>query len=156
MIDVTIPGFGALQLRAAVLDFNGTLAQDGVLAAEVPASLRALAPKLALHVVTADTFGTAAAALRDLPVTLTVLPDADQATAKAEYVRRLGADTVVCIGNGRNDRLMLREAALSIVVVQAEGAARETIEAAHLVCPDIAAALGLLLEPKRLVASLRG
>ncbi len=156
MIDVTVPGFGALHLRFAVLDFNGTLACDGALMEGVPDRLRALARQLELHVVTADTFGTARQTLGELPVTVTVLGPERQADAKAEYVRRLGADAVVAVGNGRNDRLMLREAALSIAVLGAEGAAAETLAAAQLVCPQIAAALDLLLFPQRLSASLRG
>ncbi|MGC8633189.1 MAG: HAD family hydrolase [Candidatus Limnocylindrales bacterium] len=156
MLTVEIPDFGRLLLSDAVLDFNGTLACDGALVPGAADRLRLLADQVTLHVVTADTFGTARQALGTLPVTLTVLHAGHQAEAKAAYVRQLGAAAVVAIGNGRNDRLMLREAALSIVVVQAEGAAREAIEAAQLVCPDINLALDLLLDPTRLVATLRG
>jgi soluble P-type ATPase len=156
MLTVDIPELGRLRLSDAVLDFNGTLACDGVLVPGTADRLRALADRLTLHVVTADTFGTAREALAGLPVTLTVLGAGQQAEAKAAYVGQLGADAVAAIGNGRNDRLMLREAALSIAVIQAEGAAREAIEAAQVVCPDIGAALDLLLDPTRLVATLRG
>jgi soluble P-type ATPase len=44
---------------------------------------------------------------------------------------------------------------LSIAVVQGEGAAVESLMAASVVAPDIQTALGLLLEPARLVATLR-
>ena len=67
----------------------------------------------------------------------------------------LGADHVVAIGNGRNDRLMLAASALGIGVGGTEGIAVETIAACDVVVPDIGAALDLLLETKRLVASLR-
>ena len=42
-------------------------------------------------------------------------------------MERLGAANVVCIGNGRNDCLMLAAAALGIVVAQEEGACIETL-----------------------------
>ena len=70
-------------------------------------------------------------------------------------MRRLGGDNAVAVGNGRNDRLMLQEAALGIAVLQAEGAAVEALLAADLVAPDILAALDLLLVPGALTATLR-
>ena len=75
--------------------------------------------------------------------------------AKRAYVARLGADRVVAIGNGRNDRMMLAAASLGIAVVQGEGAAAETLASADVVAPGIVDALDLLLFPKRLVATLR-
>jgi soluble P-type ATPase len=77
------------------------------------------------------------------------------APSAARYVRRLGAGRTACIGNGRNDRLMLRAAALGIAVILAEGASAETVRAADIVVGDIGHALDLLLEPTRLLATLR-
>jgi soluble P-type ATPase len=70
-------------------------------------------------------------------------------------VRRLGAARTACIGNGRNDELMLKTAALGIAVLQREGAASVTLAAADLIVPTITEALDLLAKPLRLVASLR-
>jgi soluble P-type ATPase len=63
--------------------------------------------------------------------------------------------TVVAIGNGRNDWLMLREAALGIAVIQREGAASKAIRSADIVMTDIHAAFELLLKSQRLIATLR-
>ncbi|MGA8258697.1 MAG: hypothetical protein WB783_00635 [Arenicellales bacterium] len=71
------------------------------------------------------------------------------------YVEKLGGERTAAIGNGRNDRLMLETAALGIATVQAEGAAREAILAAHVVAPGAVEALDLLLHPLRLTATLR-
>jgi soluble P-type ATPase len=68
---------------------------------------------------------------------------------------RLGAGRTACIGNGRNDRLMLKTAALGIAVLQGEGAASVALAAADLIAPTITEALDLLAKPLRLVASLR-
>jgi len=155
MIALRIPGFADSVLDHLVLDYNGTLAADGSLVPGVRPSLAALAGSLRIHVVTADTFGSAARELDGLGLELTVLPEGDQANAKLRYVRQLGAQRVVAVGNGRNDRLMLKAAALSIAVVQREGAAAEAIAAADVVAPGIVDALGLLLHPRRLVATLR-
>ncbi|MFW6250813.1 MAG: ATPase P [Alkalispirochaetaceae bacterium] len=77
------------------------------------------------------------------------------AEAKAELVDRLGAESTAAIGNGRNDFLMLRAAAIGICVLQREGAYRETLQAADIVCASPVDALELLLNPKRLIATLR-
>jgi soluble P-type ATPase len=155
MIRADVPGFGALRLEHLVLDFNGTLAVDGRLIRGVKARLDRLAASLTVHVITADTFGKARGSLRGIDCSLKILKPGSEDRAKAAYVRRLGASRVACIGNGRNDRLMLRTAALGIAVVQQEGAAREAIQAADIVVHDIRDALDLLLQPRRLVATLR-
>jgi len=156
VIEVDIPGFGTLELHHLVCDFNGTLAQDGVLQDNARTRLPKLSERLRLYVVTGDTFGTARAELGRVDCEVVVLPGEGQAAAKARFVAGLGAEHVVAIGNGRNDRLMLESSALGIGVCGGEGAAAETIAASDIVVPDIGAALDLLLETKRLVASLRG
>jgi soluble P-type ATPase len=155
MISLRIPGFADLCLEHLVLDFNGTLAEDGTLLAGVRTVLAALAGDLTIHVVTADTFGRAAEELDGLPVRLTVLPGDDQADAKLSYVQALGTDRVVAVGNGRNDRKMLAAAALGIAVVQREGGASDTLAAADVVVTGVLDALELLRHPTRLVATLR-
>jgi len=155
MLEIPIPGRAALRLDDLVADFNGTLACDGVLLPGVGEALRRLSQTLAIRVLTADTFGQARDALHGLPCDLTILPGGDQDVAKLRHVQALGAEHCVCIGNGRNDRLMLAAAALGIAVLQAEGTAVQTLMAAQVVAPDIQAALGLLLNPQRLAATLR-
>jgi len=155
MVSVDIPGFGKLRLEHLVLDYNGTLALDGRVLPGVKPRLRRLARSLRIHVVTADTFGKARAGLADLNCELEILQPGREDRAKAAYIRRLGARRVVCIGNGRNDRLMLRAARLGIAVVQAEGASAEAMAAADLVLSSVKDALDLFLNPRRLYASLR-
>jgi soluble P-type ATPase len=155
MLEITIPGAETLQLDYLVADFNGTLAVDGILLPGVADAFWRLAESLDLHVVTADTYGKARDALAGLPCELVVLPDGGQDLAKRRYVENLGAARCVALGNGRNDRLMLAAAGLGIAVIEAEGVAVDTLLAARVAAPGIEAALGLLLNPKRLVASLR-
>jgi soluble P-type ATPase len=155
VLNVAIPGLGKLRLEHLVLDYNGTLAVDGELLPRVKRRLAALSARLHLHVVTADTFGKARGALRGLDCRIEILQGRGEDRAKAAYVRRLGANRVACIGNGRNDRRMLRIAALGIAVVQAEGASAEAVAAADLLVPSVTNALDLFLRPRRLVASLR-
>ena len=155
MIQIAVPGYRTLQLGHLVLDYNGTLAVDGEPLPGVGKALRQLAQKLEIHVVTADTFGKVRSRLADGPWRIVLLPAEDQAEGKRQFVRRLGAEQTAAVGNGRNDRWMLQEAALGVAVVQAEGAAWETLCQADVVCPNALAALELLLHPLRLVATLR-
>jgi soluble P-type ATPase len=155
VLAIDIPSFGALRLEHLVLDFNGTLAIDGRLIPGVRERLNRLAASLAVHVITADTFGRARAALRGEKCTLQVLGRGAEHRAKAAFVSRLGANGVACIGNGRNDRLMLAAAALGIVTIQREGAAGEAVAASDVVVHDVRDALELLLRPRRLLATLR-
>jgi P-type E1-E2 ATPase len=154
-LSLEIPGFGSLRIENLVLDFNGTLAIDGRLIPGVKPRIRRLARRLKIHVLTADTHATARDALNGLPCQTKVLAAAGQHLAKRRYVQHLGAMQTACIGNGRNDRLMLKTAALGIAVLQAEGTSREALLAADLVMPDIVDALEAFNHPLRLVASLR-
>jgi P-type E1-E2 ATPase len=155
MIEINIPGFKELRLSHLVLDYNGTMAYQGRLIEGVPEKLEVLASSLKIHIITADTFGTVRRQVEHLPADLIVIPLADQAQAKSEYVRRLGDRQVVAVGNGRNDRLMLKDAVLGIALVATEGSAVEALLAADVVAPDILAALDLLLVPAGLTATLR-
>ena len=155
MIEIDIPDFGKLEIAHLVLDYNGTIALDGKLIQGVRERLTVLAGHIAVHVVTADTFGTVAEKLAGLPVTLYVLPPVAQDLAKTNYADRLGSDKTACIGNGRNDAGMLKKAALGIAVVQEEGTAVASIMSADIVAPDIVSALDLFMNPLRLTATLR-
>ncbi len=155
MIEIEIPGYKTLQLKHLVLDHNGTLACDGILIKGVKECLEKLADDLQIHVLTADTFGKAGSQLEGVPCGLSILPTDNQDVGKLDYVKGLGCDNTVCIGHGRNDRLMLKEAVLGIAVVLKEGVALATLVSADVVCTSIVSALELLMHPLRLTATLR-
>ncbi len=149
-IAVEIPGRGPLHLSRLLLDMNGTFTASGRLLPGVGPRLRRLALKLEIAVLTADTFGTAARTVATLPVTLETIHDG------RDKARVAGSgDGIVAIGNGRNDVAMLRRAALGIAVVGPEGAAAPLLGVADVVVTRIEDALDLLVDPRRLVATLR-
>ena len=155
MIKIDIPGYRKLRLEYLILDYNGTIARDGNMVAGVKEILAVLADKIQIHVLTADTFGMARSGLAGIKCELSILAPGAEDTGKLEYVKGLGAENAVCVGNGRNDRLMLKEAALGIAVILEEGASADTVLAADIVCTDIVSALELLTHPLRLIATLR-
>jgi len=155
MLELDIPGRGRLVLTHLVLDVNGTVAEGGRLLPGVTEGLRALAGTLETLAVTADTHGTAVGLAAETGITVHVIKPGDESAQKLELIADLGACGVVAIGNGANDMLMLREAAVGIAVIGREGAARSALEAADLVVTDVLDALALLADPRRLLATLR-
>jgi P-type E1-E2 ATPase len=154
MIEAKIPGFGELTLQNAIFDYNGTLAIDGYLIEGLETKLNMLAQRLRIHIVTGDSFGTAKEELKNVNCELLIIPSDNQALAKKEYLHKLIPHETVAIGNGRNDQIMLKEAALGIAVLGDEGTATETLLAADLVI-NIFNVFDLLENKRRLVASLR-
>jgi Soluble P-type ATPase len=155
VITIDIPGYRALALAHLVVDYNGTLAVDGRLLDGTRERLAALARELTVHIVTGNTYGNASEHLAGCDAEVVCLPSVHQAEAKRRYVERLGMGQTAAIGNGRNDAAMLEVAALAIAVLGTEGLAVEALTHADIVVRHAVDALGLLLKPKRLIASLR-
>jgi P-type E1-E2 ATPase len=156
MIELAIPGRGITQLEYAVFDVNGTLATDGVLIDGVAEKIAILRGKLEVRLLTADTHGKQIEIDRQLKFTADRLkPGGYEREQKADYVRALNAERVVAIGNGANDVDMLKAAALGIAVIGHEGLSGEALIAANVIVNDIHDAIDLLLNPKRLIATLR-
>jgi P-type E1-E2 ATPase len=155
MIELNIPGRGTLQLEHLVLDVNGTLARDGRLLERIPKLLSALKDRLTLHLLTADTFGRQETIDLLLGLKAVRLQPGGEAQQKGEYVRALGAEKVIAIGQGANDAEMLKIAAIGVVVLNEEGLAVEALLNADIVMQNIYDALNLLEFPTRIVATLR-
>ena len=135
-----------------VLDYTGTLSLDGMLLPGVAERIERLVTDLRVTVLTADTFGTAREALKNLPVEVRIIGNG---TEKAEAVSAMGPEEVIAIGNGRNDIPMMEVAGLSVAVLGPEGAAADLLACADVVTRDIGDALDLILHPLRLKATLR-
>lgn len=155
MIELNIPGTENISIEHLVLDFNGTVALDGLLLSGVRDRLKILAENLRVHVLTADTFGQAQAQLNGIDCLFFLIEPGSQEKRKQEYVKELGADRTIAIGNGKNDCLMIRDAKIGIAVILAEGAASVTVQSADVICTDINRALDLIIHPLRLTATLR-
>ena len=155
MIEITIPGRGTLRIEHLVTDVNGTLAIDGQLIDGVARQMLNLRDRLQIHMLTANTHGRQVEIDRQLNIQAHIIEKGREAEQKAEFVKSLGAETVLAIGQGANDAAMLRAAGIGIAVMSIEGLAIETLKAADLLMPDTPSALALLEKPVRLIASLR-
>jgi len=155
MITLDIPGREQIKLVHLVLDYNGTVAEDGIIFESVKHKLTLLHISLKIHVITADTFGTVKGEMANMPIEVITIPKNSQDKAKKEFVQELGPENVVSIGNGRNDGLMLQTSVLGMLVINSEGASVQSLLKADVLCLSILDALDLLLKPKRLIATLR-
>ncbi len=155
MIELDIPGFGKVEIRHLVSDFTGTLSEDGKLCEGVRERLQSLSEKLQIHILTADTFGTARAQLEGINCTVHILTGDRHDKQKQAYVEELGAEGVFALGNGNNDRLMLKKARVGVAVCLREGCAIDALKSADIVVNSTVDALDLLISTKRLKATLR-
>ncbi|WDP89529.1 MAG: ATPase P [Desulfobacter sp.] len=155
MIRFTIPGSGELAIRHMLFDYNGTLAVDGNPVPGIREKINAHSRDLDFHVITADTFGTVEQALQGVDCRVVTIPEADQDKAKADYLETLGPGATIACGNGANDELMLKKAALGVAVCLDEGMNTRALLASDLVIKDIMDLFGYLENPGRLVACLR-
>ena len=154
MIRIQIPGRDELMLSHLVLDYNGTIAQDGNIIEGIRPRLADLSKELSIYVITADTHGTAAKKCEGLPLQVLTFPTTDVGRIKAEEVQKLSGG-VVTVGNGFNDIRMSDAADLSICVIGKEGCCSKLLMHTDVVVTSIEDALDLLLIPGRLRATLR-
>jgi soluble P-type ATPase len=154
-MELDIPGFGLIRLEHLVSDFTGTLSVDGKLITGVRERLNSIAELLNIHILTADTFGRAREELRGINCEVHILIGEDHDVQKEEFIKRLGPDKVIAFGNGNNDRRMLRAARVGIAVCLNEGCSIDALKSADIFVFSPVDALDLLLNPKRLKATLR-
>lgn len=154
MIKIQIPGREELVLSHLVLDYNGTIAEDGNIIEGIRPRLAQLSQNLSIYVITADTHGTAAKKCEGLPLQVLTFPTTQVGKIKAEEVQKLSGG-VVTIGNGFNDIQMSDAADLSICVMGEEGCCSALIAHTDVTVTSIESALDLLLIPSRLRATLR-
>jgi soluble P-type ATPase len=154
-MQLDIPGFGLIRLEHLVSDFTGTLSVDGKLITGVRERLNSIAEFLNIHILTADTFGRAREELMGINCEVHILIGEDHDVQKEEFIKRLGQDKVIALGNGNNDRRMLRAARVGIAVCLNEGCSIDALKSADIAVNSPLDALDLLLNPKRLKATLR-
>lgn len=154
MIIIEIPGREPLRIDHVVLDYNGTVAVDGLLLKGAVERISRLREHVEVHVLTADTYGTVTRQCEPLGVEVRTFPREGAAGCKEEIVRGLEGG-VACLGNGYNDIQMFDAARLSIAVLEREGMCAALLSHATVVVRSIEDGLDLLLKPDRLRATLR-
>ncbi len=158
-LEIDLPCGVFYDLSNLVLDMNGTLTVDGKFIQGVEDRLRNLSRLLNIYLLTADTYQTADDVLEfiknDTSIELHKLDSGRGDIQKLHFLEKLGRERTAAIGNGCNDALLLKEAALGICVIGPEGASIEAILASRAVFLNICDALDIFLKKNRMIATLR-
>ncbi len=149
-MEATIPNFGRISFKNVLFDLNGTLGREGHIDKETKHLLEGLADKYTVVVLSADTFGTLEEELKGLPVRIERVSSGAQ---KAEIAE--GYKPYAAVGNGNNDVAMLEGAELAFCVIGPEGATVDALLASDVVVRDVKDAITMLLDDKKLIATLR-
>ena len=155
MIRIDIPGTGPVNIQNVIFDYNGTIAADGRLLDGVGPAMNRLAHRLDFHVVTADTFGSVQAQLEGVKANVVLISNQGQDQKKLDMLNAIGADTTMAVGNGVNDALMLKNAALGVAVLGEEGMALPALMSSDVIIRQILDVFAFFENPKRLIATLR-
>lgn len=145
-----IPNYGNIEFGTLLFDLNGTLGESGKISEEVKHLLERLADKYTVVVLSADTFGTLEDELSGLPVRIERVSSGAE---KAEIAR--GYAPYAAVGNGNNDVAMLEGAELAFCVIGPEGATVDALLASDVVVKDVKDAMAMLLDERKLIATLR-
>lgn len=155
MLNITIPGREDLIIKNVVFDFNGTLATDGKIYPSLAPLMAQIKQIAEIFVLSSDTYGSVQNECGALGIHVRVLTSKNGGEEKRTFVRELGADSTICIGNGMNDCGMFEVCALSIIIIGEEGCCVKSLEKADIAVKNSEDALNLLLNPKRITATLR-
>ncbi len=145
-------------LANLVLDLNGTLTVDGTFIDGVLERLKELSKILNIYLLTADTQQSAehiSETLKDTSIEIHKLESGRGDIQKLHFLEKLGRERTAAIGNGCNDALLLKEAALGLCVIGPEGASVEALLSSKAVFLNICDALDIFLKKNRMIATLR-
>ncbi len=154
MKTIAVPTYGILELENVVLDLNGTLTASGDLIPGVLDCLQTLrAQGLKIYILSGDTRGTLAQTFEGFQGIKAIATKTAQ--EKKAFVESIGPEHTVCVGNGNIDVEMFKVARLSFCTIQAEGATTNAVLHADIVVTHIKHAFEILLDPDKLIATLR-
>ncbi len=151
---IDIPRWGSVDIENIVIDLNGTLATDGKIPLELREKIGALSDLAKIYILTADPQRPANEEILGMKAELIKVLGEDSKQGKLDFLRTLNPEMTVAIGNGSNDQLILKEAALGIAVLGEEGVSVSAIKSADILVKDIQNALDLFLKPRRLTTTL--
>ncbi|QKF82355.1 HAD family hydrolase [Halarcobacter ebronensis] len=152
---IEIPGREAFEIKSIVFDYNGTIAIDGRVIEGILEQINELSKSFDFYVITADTYGTVQKELENTSCKVITIGKENQDEKKLEFIKSLDSKTVLSVGNGRNDKLMLKESILGIAILQDEGLCTQTFLNSDILVKSIFDVFGFLRDKNRLIATLR-
>ncbi len=146
-----IPNYKSIDAKTVIFDYNGTLAEDGIIKDSTLKLLDKLSNYYKIIILTADTFGTVREQFKNcMNIEINIIKSTeDKKRISQEYY------PYIAIGNGNNDYEMIKNASLGIVIIGKEGCSVRTLLEGDIVVCNIDDAINLLLKKDRLRATLR-
>lgn len=155
MLEIDIPLFKKLNIENIVFDYNGTIAEDGDLIKGIKENLIDISNILNIYIITADTYGTVQKNFADINVNVEIISKENGTLDKVNFIKKIGAEKTIAVGNGNNDELMLKESAVGIAILGNEGLATKAMLASDLILKDINDLFDMIKNKNRLIATLR-
>lgn len=155
MIEMNIPGRGIFRIEYVVCDVNGTLAVDGILLPGMISAIHKIKDRVKVYLITANTHGNQEKISHDLGIDAIIIEKGNESVQKKEFLKNLGSEKVIAVGQGSNDAEMIREAGIGICVFSEEGTSIEALLSADIVVNNGLDAISLIQNPMRMVATLR-
>ncbi|RXJ86385.1 HAD family hydrolase [Arcobacter sp. CECT 8985] len=152
---IDIPSKKSFELKNIVFDYNGTIAIDGKLIENVDKMINEFSKYFDFYVITADTYGSVERELKNTNCKVITISKEKQDEKKLEFIKSLDSKTTLCVGNGRNDTLMLKESIIGISILQDEGLCTQTLLSSDILVNSIFDVFGFLKDKNRLIATLR-
>lgn len=155
MIKVDIPSYKKLEIENLVFDYNGTLAVDGKLVEGVMDKLIKASKRVKVYVITADTYGTVKENFKDVDIEVKIISQENGSIDKLNFIKELGSDKTIAVGNGNNDELMLKKSAVGVAVLGEEGLSTNALLASDVLIKNIMNLFDMIANEKRIIANLR-
>ncbi len=146
----------AFELKYLLLDYTGTMSENGKLIDGVKDKLLLLKGRFErIEILTSDTFNSVQEELKGMDFLNIHIFKGKAKQLKLKRLNELGAEYCAAIGNGNNDILMLKNAALSIAVINKDGCYSGILGVSDIVSCSIIDALDILLDDKKIIALFR-
>ena len=152
---INVPETGKYEIENIVFDYNGTIAINGEIISGILEKIVKLTEVFNVAIITADTFNTVRKAFKNTNVNIHIIDNENGTIQKKEFIKNIGSNKTIALGNGRNDQLMLKEAIISIAILNDEGVSLKALNNADFLLKDINHFFEMIEEPKKLIAILR-
>lgn len=154
MIIIQRPGFEPMEIENILIDFEGTLAQDRRVNPKAKDKINLLSKRTKIYIFTTQDKDTVEKVLKKIRAEIIFLKEGESTQGKLDLLSNLNAKNSVFIGNGEDDKEVMKDVAFGIAVIGKEGASVETIKMADILFFNMIDALDFLLKPLRQKATL--
>ncbi len=152
---INVPETGKYEIENIVFDYNGTIAINGEIISGILEKIVKLTEVFNVAIITADTFNTVRKAFKNTNVNIHIIDNENGMIQKKEFIKNIGSNKTIALGNGRNDELMLKESIISVAILNDEGVSLKALNSADFLLKDINHFFEMIEEPKKLIAILR-